>query len=76
MQHYVYNFGMRYIVFQKSTLPSVAGIPLGESDSPKYFILETHFDNPQVRGGKSHSCNLFKSIQQYSELFEKSSFTE
>ena len=32
--------------------PKHAGFPLGEIDSPKYVVLETHYDNPLAISGK------------------------
>jgi len=38
--------------------PSHAGYPIGESDSPKNFLLEMHYDNPQHIQGQRDSSGL------------------
>jgi len=31
--------------------PTHAGFPLGEAESPKYIVVETHYDNPLENSG-------------------------
>ena len=38
-----YNY---YFCLQSIYFPSHAGFPLGDSNSPRYVMVETHYDNP------------------------------
>ena len=47
-----YNVNSISLIFQNFKFPDHAGMPVGTSDSMKYLILETHFDNPQKSDSK------------------------
>ena len=34
-------------------LPEHVGVPLGTDDSPKYVVLQIHYDNPDEKSGMS-----------------------
>ncbi|XP_076820953.1 DBH-like monooxygenase protein 1 homolog [Clavelina lepadiformis] len=38
--------------------PNHVGFPLGEADSPKYVVMETHYDNPNLQSGIVDSSGL------------------
>ncbi|KAM7434750.1 DBH-like monooxygenase protein 1 [Porites harrisoni] len=38
--------------------PEHVGLAIGASDSPKYFLLETHYDNPSLTKGQKDSSGL------------------
>ena len=38
--------------------PDVAGYPIGDSQSPDYFLLEIHYDNPKLLSGKRDNSGL------------------
>ena len=40
-----------FSLFQNFYYPEVAGFPLGTKDSPKFVVMETHYDNPELRSG-------------------------
>jgi len=38
---------------QAFTFPNDVGFPIGGRHSPEYILLETHYDNPQLKGNDS-----------------------
>ena len=50
------------ILFQTLYYPEHVGFPLGTDDSPRYVLMETHYDNPRLRAGLSISFNQLMLI--------------
>ena len=46
-------FSSFYVSPQGLFYPPHVGLPIGSSDSPKNFLLETHYDNPKLVKGLS-----------------------
>ena len=38
--------------YQAFNYPDIAGYPVGGAGDPGYFMMETHYDNPNMRAGK------------------------
>ena len=47
------NHSSFYVSPQGLFYPPHVGLPIGSSDSPKNFLLETHYDNPKLVKGLS-----------------------
>ena len=44
--------------------PDEAGFPFGEGSSPTYFMMEVHYDNPQLLQGRKDSSGTCQSGNQ------------
>ena len=49
-----------FLVSQNFKFPDHVGMPVGTSDSMKYLILETHFDNPKKSDSKCTPLSICK----------------
>ena len=50
-----------YFLYQDMNYPDEAGFPFGEGSSPTYFMMEVHYDNPQLLQGRKDSSGIWKS---------------
>ena len=41
------------------SLPDFTGLPVGEKDQSRIFLLEVHYDNPELIGKHFHNENMF-----------------
>ena len=50
-----------YFLYQDMNYPDEAGFPFGEDSAPTYFLMEVHYDNPQLLSGRKDSSGIWKS---------------
>ena len=59
--------------------PDEAGFPFGEDSAPTYFLMEVHYDNPQLLSGRKdnsgyHIRNVCMSTLPIKKLIHKVTF--
>ena len=48
-------------MLQSTYFPEEAGLPFGDENSPKYLMMEVHYDNPQLLSGLTDNSGMSRT---------------
>ena len=60
-----------HLILQDFIYPENAAYPLGGPDSPRYVVIEIHYDNPLLHSGEcsNHDCMFQPRVYYYSHWY-------